>query len=202
MARSRSNPEHSGTLLLLGAAAVGAYGWYAGWFTSLMPVTTVAPAAPAQPSGTTNPVLNPNTQIVNAPSTAPPLGTIVTNANDQAAQVAANYTYIVPSAALVSQAPSGYAMVKVSNMAVAPAGVIYLRNDILQKDLATANAVINAANAATRATMQANQSANMFSPQPLLDASSFTLADLSSGVSGLGASRRYSRSGGLRRYSR
>lgn len=181
---TRENPHSTGLIVMLGAAAVAIYGYTQGWFTSLTTVPVTTPATGA--TQTSNPITNPATQIVNAPSSSvPPLGTIVNNGNDIAAQAAAHLAYINPSAAAVSQAPSGYTMVHVSDMSAAPSGVIYLRNDIAQKDLATANAVINAANQV--AQVMAATSGQPYVAQGLLSLSdgSFKLANLQSGVSGL-----------------
>lgn len=99
MARRRtSNPKGgSGMLLMLGGAAVAVYGYSQGWFDSIFGGGTpvYAPIAPP-PAPTGNPIANAATQIVNAPSTPPPLGTVVNNANDIDAQLKAKMAYIIP----------------------------------------------------------------------------------------------------------
>lgn len=93
----KSNPQGSGMLLMLGGAAVAVYGYTQGWFDGLFggPAVTYA-AIPPPPAPSGNPIADPATQIVNTPSAPPPLGTIVTNANDVDAQLKAKYAYIIP----------------------------------------------------------------------------------------------------------
>lgn len=118
MARTRRNKggDSSGTIMLLGAAAVAFYGYTQGWFAGLF--GTAAPVAAAAPTST-GPVV-------------PKLGTVVTNAADLQAQVAANDPYILPSAAIQGSAPAGYTTAtnaKASETG-APNGQFYLRNDV------------------------------------------------------------------------
>lgn len=93
MARTKENPETGMMLGLLAAAGVAIYGYYQGWFGG---TTVVAAPVPSPSIGTSNPITNPATQIVNTPSTPPPLGTVVTTGNDVAAQLAAKYPFIIP----------------------------------------------------------------------------------------------------------
>jgi len=136
--RKKQNPSSGATTaLVLGGLGLAAYLAYAnGWFTTTGIVAAPATGGtPTPTTGTTNPVTNPNTQIVNAPSAPPPLGTIVTNANDIAAQVTAKLPYIVPDPTVISSAPAGYVMVAATDKAAAPAGAFYLRGDIAAKML-------------------------------------------------------------------
>ena len=121
----RSNPEHTGNLLLLVGVGVAGYLAYVnGWFSSLFGGVTAA----AQPLTVTTT----GTGTTTAPAasvTAPPLGTTVSSAAQVAAQVAANYPYILPNAttfgAYTSSAPSGYAAFYLTD-----AGNVLLRQDV------------------------------------------------------------------------
>src|SRR5579883_1849600 len=128
MARRKSNPEHAGSILLLAGVAVAGYLAYVnGWLSNLLPAAAPTPT-PTPTTGTTNPVTNPNTQIVNAPSAPPPLGTVVTTANDISAQALAGYAYILPGPGInTSVPPSGYTAFTTTDY-----GTIYLRNNVYQ----------------------------------------------------------------------
>jgi len=112
-------------LLLVGGLGVAAYLAYINnWFGSVSTPTTATAASPS--IGTSNPVTNPNTQIVNAPSAPPPLGTVVTNGNDVSAQATAGYAYILPAAGInTSSPPTGYSVINTTDH-----GPIYLRNNV------------------------------------------------------------------------
>ena len=194
--------KDSGTILLLGGLGVAAFGWYKGWFASFgfpgpaaTPSTTItaaqlaamqqAAAAAASGSGSSS-----------GPS-IPAVGTVV-DAAGIAAQVAANDSYIVPSASAVSQAPTGYVMVGVADKSAAPAGVIYLRADIAKKNVDTANAAIDALNTAAQIQWEAQNAMNPGAfpaptPQQPITAQTLQLKDLKSivGLSGLGDFQRY-----------
>lgn len=178
-----------GMMLLLGAAAVGVYGYMQGWFDTLIPAAVLPKS---NPTGTTNPITNPKTQIVNAPSTPPAVGVVVNSGNDVAAQAAAKVPYILPSNAIVSQAPSGYALVKVKDTGGVNSGFIYLRNDIAQKDIDSANAIVAQVNQAAKELWDVQYAMNpqtagpMPTPVPPVDRDTLSLPDLKAGVSGLG----------------
>ena len=64
----------------------------------------------------------------NSSSTVPPIGTVVSNANDIAAQAQAGLAYIIPSPSISnvsSLTPNGYSFVSTSD-----AGNIFLRDDV------------------------------------------------------------------------
>lgn len=122
--RQKQNPNNGGMIAMLAVVGIGVYGWMNGWFTTQTVVATPTPA----PTPTNNPIMNPATQIVNAPSTPPPLGTVVGNANDIAAQAAAGLAYILPVQTignLTSLTPNGYSPITTSDY-----GTIFLRNNV------------------------------------------------------------------------
>lgn len=181
--RQKENPKGGSMLLLLGAAGVALYGYFNGWFSSLTTAVMASPA-PTPTTGTVNPVTNPATQIVNAPSTPPPIGTVVTNANDLAAQAAASYMYILPAQSignLLSLVPNGY-----TPIVTADYGTVYLRNDVfgvVSTDLQ--NRIARAVNAGAAAT-SIQQSTQLSLDQIKVDAQTAGL----SGLSGLMGYRR------------
>jgi hypothetical protein len=127
--KAQQNPHSAMPILLLAGAGIAAYLAYSnGWFSS--PTLAVAAPNPTPAGATTNPVTNPATQIVNAPSAPPPLGTVVGNANDIAAQAAAGLAYILPAQSLQnlsSLTPNGYSPITTSDF-----GLVFLRNNVYQ----------------------------------------------------------------------
>lgn len=125
---TRQNPNSTGMIVMLGAVAVAAYGYMAGWFTTATAATTVLPpSTPTTGTSATNPI-NAGTQLVNTPSTPPPLGTVVSDANGIAAQAAAGYAYILPAQSLtniMSLTPNGY-----SNINTTDYGSVFVRNNV------------------------------------------------------------------------
>lgn len=143
--------DSSGTIILLGAAAVGVYGYLNGWFTGLFGTTAAAVAAPVP-----TPVVVPT---ATAPTPVPPLGTTVTNVSDALRQVAANDAYILPDAAtfatLQTALPGGYNWIMTTDK-----GGILLRPDVyaaVQTSISGLLARATAAGAATSSLQAAGQ---------------------------------------------
>lgn len=188
--------KDNSTLLILGALGVGGYFAYTqGMLDDLLIKIGI------QPHG------KPGTA---AKQSTPPAPGKVADTAGITKQVAAQDPYIVPSAAAVGQAPAGYVMVHVQDKAVAPSGVIYLRADLLQKNLDAANAVIAALNTAGKVQYDAllglsiqnpftNPTPPTFIPATPLTAETLSLKDIKSivGLSGLGEYQRhvYTRTG-------
>lgn len=115
--------KETGTILLLGGAAVAIYGYFQGWFSGLTTKTAPSPAPPPTTTapGTTGGPAN----------TVPPMGTVVVSVPQALAQVAAKDAYVMPNmdvyVALQTQIPanSGY------NFYVDSNGVpLLLRDDV------------------------------------------------------------------------
>lgn len=176
--RATMAKDSTGTLLLLGAAGVGVYGYMNGWFTQwgfgpgAVAVTPAAKqAAPAGPA-------------------IPAFGTIVHSLSDVAAQAAAKDLYIIPDAATISQAPSGYTLVKCSDMTACPGGALYVRNDAASALVATTNSVMGAVAQATGVPATPVTLANLYQ-FPISDLSGLQSSIKTAGLSGMGDFQRY-----------
>jgi hypothetical protein len=139
MARKR-NPEGNEKLLLIGGIAVAGYLAYTnnllaglglpytGSTSTPAPTPTPTPA-PTAASATNNPIVANKVAAV---------GTVVHSTADVNAQAQANVPYILPDAATVGQAPSGYIQVP-----IIPQGgsgpMAYLRSDLVGKYATSVN---------------------------------------------------------------
>ena len=155
MARRKSNPDHGSTMLLVvgGAAAVAYYGYTQGWFNTAGAFTTNLSPTGTNSAMPTNPITAATTQVVNTPVPAPPLGTPVNDANSLAAQLKANYAYIIPGAAIASNiatlAPN-YAPILTSDN-----GLLLLRPDVASVVTSQINNRLVRAGGATLTSLQA-----------------------------------------------
>lgn len=188
--------DSTGTLLLLAAAGVGVYGWMQGWFAQF---GLSAPGSSPAPSP------NPNTgtsssggATVKTPAgpVVPALGTVIHNAADLAAQVAAKDAYIFPDNSLIGSPPVGYVMAtdatgsETGSVDGKGVGTFYLRLDIAQAVLDVIN-TINSASGAPVASLQdlyRSPVSNLKQIQGIMTAK---------GLSGLGDYRRYLQSRGI-----
>jgi hypothetical protein len=154
MARRKSNPDHNSTMLLVvgGAAAVAFYGYTQGWFNTTA-VTASAPAPTQNPAMPNNPITSATTQVVNTPVPAPPLGTPVNDANSLAAQLKANYAYIIPGPSIASNiaalAPNYVPITTTDN------GLLLLRPDVASIVTSQINNRLVRAGGATLTSLQA-----------------------------------------------
>lgn len=176
--RRKQNPGSAMPIILMAGAGVAAYLAYTnGWFGTTATAVAAPPPPPSSgPGSTGNQVAK--SQIVGAPAPPPPLGTIVHNGNDLAAQLAAKYMYVIPdpslSALSTQLASAGYQLFSTSD-----SGNVYVRPDI-------ANAVnADIANRVGRATSAGA------SQQSITNAAAETYAQIqqlitSQGLTGLG----------------
>lgn len=140
MRRRKSNPSSSQSMfLVLGAAVAGYFAYINNAFAGMgFPYSTVVPTTPVSGSGAAalsqgnaagSATASPAAAAVAA---VPPLGTPVTTSDQLTKQVAANYPYIFPSAAVQGSAPAGYSTATDATASETGAGngIFYLRNDV------------------------------------------------------------------------
>ena len=166
--------DSSGTIILLGGLGVAAYGYFAGWFNSILtqfglplpsgtaaatiPTTTTVTAAQlaalqaaAAAQGAASNVGAPVGPAAISPTAGlaplPALGTVLTTSAQLAGQVAAKDAYILPGPALISQAPAGYTLATDAAAAEVGGGSggFYLRNDVAAALLGVQNLLATAA---------------------------------------------------------
>lgn len=187
--------KDNSTILIIGALGVGGYFAYTqGMLDPLLVKLGI------QPHGTPTPSSTPQNKTA-----APPAPGAIADTAGITKQVAAQDPYIVPSAASVSQPPAGYVMVHVKDMKAAPAGVIYMRADIAQKNLDAANQAIPLLNLQAKAVwdtavaMNPQTAGPMPTPLPALTLATLSFNDLKSivGLSGLGDYQRFLYTRGL-----
>jgi hypothetical protein len=170
------------TILLLGIAGVGYYGWTQGWFNSLMSSfggsSSPAPLPTPTPTGQTS--VNP---AAVAQTPLPALGTKVTSSADALRQIAANDAYILSDPATFSQLqmtlPGGYGWVITTDN-----GGVLLRPDVYS---AVQN-VIN--NRVSRATSQ-GASVSSVQQAGLTNLGEIQQMMTNSGLNGLGDYQRH-----------
>lgn len=207
--------KDNSTLILVGALGVGGYFAYTqGMLDPILVKLGFQPHGTPTPSGGTTGGTSTGGSSGSSSGTStggastgatavPPVGAVV-NAAGIAAQVAAKDPYIIPSPTAVGQSPSGYVMIHVQDKTAVPAGVIYLRADLVQKNLDIANNDIAALNLASKLLYDSQVAQNAISPftnpppSPFIPITPVTtdtisLKDLKSisGLSGLGDYRRH-----------
>jgi len=206
--------DSTGTILLVGVAGVGVYGYFAGWFNSILAQFGIAapgatPATTSLPTQTVTPAqlaalqmaaqggAAPMPGTTTAAAAVPALGTMVTTAAQAAQQAAANDPWIVFGGALIGTSPpANYQLFNTSDL-----GNIWVRNDIVT----AANAWLATQQAQANAACSAWALTNPNTPCPA-SVPSMTLAQLQqiktgAGLSGLGDYQRhvYSRTGRIGR---
>ena len=190
--------ENGSTFLLLGAAAVAFYGYTQGWFSSLFGTTAAAATSTAAQQAAAAAAAAAKGPVV------PPVGTVLTNAADLAAQVAAKDPYILPGPALIGQAPAGYSLAMDSMVGEvggtgSAQGGFYVRNDVASALVALMNALQTATNVATGG-VSAPVTLETLYQYPIQNLAQLKTVMSSAGLTGLGDYQRhmYTRTGRYR----